>query len=197
MQKYSEEVKRFITENVVGQTTVELMKLVNDKFGTDFTVSRMRAYKKNHNLKSGINCQFTKGQTSHNKGKKGQCAPGSEKGWFKPGDTPQNHKPVGSERIDSKDGYTLIKTAEPHVWELKHKCLYESVHGKIPDDHVVIFLDSDKTNITIDNLQAISMAESLELNMSKLRFSDADLTRTGLLIVKIKRSKFDKTRCKR
>lgn len=30
---------------------------------------------------------------------------------------PSNHKPVGSERIDSKDGYVLIKVAEPRTWK--------------------------------------------------------------------------------
>lgn len=53
MRKYSEEVKKFIAKNVQGVTTKDLAVLVNTKFGTDFTESKMKAYKSNHQLKSG------------------------------------------------------------------------------------------------------------------------------------------------
>ncbi len=52
MKKYSQEVRDFITENVAGRKTKELVQLVNDKFGLDFTESKMQSYKKNWNLKS-------------------------------------------------------------------------------------------------------------------------------------------------
>ncbi len=54
MKKYSKEVKTFISENVKGMTTKGLVELVNAKFDTDFTESKMRSYKQNHKLKSGI-----------------------------------------------------------------------------------------------------------------------------------------------
>lgn len=53
MRKYSDEVKDFIEENVKGRTTKDLMELVNAKFGTDFTESKMKVYKTNNKLKSG------------------------------------------------------------------------------------------------------------------------------------------------
>lgn len=54
MKKYSDEVKVFIAQNAKGRTTKDLVELVNAKFGTDFTESKMKSYKKNHGLKSGI-----------------------------------------------------------------------------------------------------------------------------------------------
>ena len=54
MKKYPNEVKAFIAENVKGMTAKGLAELVNVEFGTDFTESKMRAYKSNHKLKSGI-----------------------------------------------------------------------------------------------------------------------------------------------
>lgn len=53
MKRYPKEVKDFILQNVTGTTTKDLVKLVNDKYGTNFTESKMRSYKKNNNLKSG------------------------------------------------------------------------------------------------------------------------------------------------
>ena len=54
MRKYSDEVKNFIAENVQGTRTKDLVEIVNAKFGTEFTHSKMRAYMKNHNLKNGM-----------------------------------------------------------------------------------------------------------------------------------------------
>lgn len=51
--KYSQEVIDFIKSNVVGTKTRDLIDLVNKKYGTEFTISKMQSFKKNHNLKSG------------------------------------------------------------------------------------------------------------------------------------------------
>lgn len=249
MKRYPKEVKDFITENVEGTTTKDLIKLVNDKFGTDFTESKMKSYKANYNLKSGTpigkpagrstglyseevirfitqnhsgigpkdmsellnktfntnytNAQmksyygnhhinsgkkgyFEKGHTPANKGQKGYCAPGCEKSWFQKGHNPVNHKPVGSERVDNKDGYTLVKIAEPNVWKLKQHVVWEDANGPIPKGHIVTFLDGNKGNFTLDNLSLITMAESLQLTRLRLRSNNPEFTRTGILIAKLK-----------
>lgn len=53
MKKYAPEIHSFIVANVNGTTTKALVALVNNKFGTDFTESKMKSYKANHKLKSG------------------------------------------------------------------------------------------------------------------------------------------------
>lgn len=53
MSRYPKEVKKFIEDNVVGATTKDLVELVNTRFGTDFTDSKMKSYKTNNKLKSG------------------------------------------------------------------------------------------------------------------------------------------------
>jgi hypothetical protein len=62
--KYPDEVKRFIADNVVGRTTQELAELTNAKYGTEFTVSSMKAYKCNHDLKSGTRCGLPPGHST-------------------------------------------------------------------------------------------------------------------------------------
>lgn len=52
-RRYPEEVHRFIREHVKGRTCAELTALCNREMGTDFTESKMKSYKKNHNLCSG------------------------------------------------------------------------------------------------------------------------------------------------
>lgn len=184
--RYPKEVQEFIAENHKGTSYASMAKMLNGKFNTDYTQRQIRGYYKNHSLRSGLDFRFSKGHVSPNKGKKGICAPGCEVGWFKKGSTPVNHKPVGSERIDVKQGYILIKTAEPNVYWPKHVVVWEEAHGKVPKGHVITFLDGDKQNVAIENLKLISLAENLELNRSKLRFADPELTQTGILITKVK-----------
>ena len=54
---------------------------------------------------------FKPGHTTHNKGKKGICFPGSEKGHFGKGNRPLNYREVGTLRINS-DGYLDIKMTD-------------------------------------------------------------------------------------
>lgn len=184
MHTYPEEVKQFIKENVKGIKSTELTKMINEKFGTDYGANHIRAYMKNHGLTNGLNTTFKKGHTPHNKGKKGECGKGCEKTWFKKGQTPRNHKPVGSERVD-KDGYTLVKVAEPRTWRSKHVVLWEKHNGPVPKGYKVIFLDGDITNITIENLAMVSNQEMLVANRMGLRYKNKELTEVGINIARV------------
>lgn len=62
MKKYTEEIRAFIEKNVTGITTKALVELVNAEFGTDFTATKMKSYKANYGLKSGIGCSIPAGQ---------------------------------------------------------------------------------------------------------------------------------------
>jgi len=61
MKKYPEKIIDFIKQHVKGITTKSLTELVNEKFGTDFTESKMKSFKANHRLKSGTCCGIPKG----------------------------------------------------------------------------------------------------------------------------------------
>ncbi|MBP6861378.1 MAG: HNH endonuclease [Neisseriaceae bacterium] len=101
---------------------------------------------------------FTKGQDAWNKGIKGQrYSPATE---FKKGMPAVNHKPIGSSRICSKDGYVVLKVAEPSVWRHAHKVEWEKHNGPTPKGMVLRFIDGDKTNYAIENLELITRAEN-------------------------------------
>lgn len=91
--------------------------------------------------------------------------------------------PVGSERVSK--GYILVKVAEPNVWKEKQRVVYESMYGNIPTGSRIIFADGNRRNFDINNLILVTDAEALIMNTNKLRYSDADLTRSGVLIAKI------------
>lgn len=115
---------------------------------------------------SGRAYRFQKGHEAWNKGLKGQCAAGSEKGWFKKGNLPPNTKHDGYISIrkdNSGNSYQYIRVAlGKHVQLQRH--IWEQHNGKIPPKHCVIFKDGDTFNCDISNLECISMKENMKRN---------------------------------
>lgn len=105
--------------------------------------------------------RWVKGHVSFNKGKRIEefmSAEGmemSKKHWFKPGNTPHNHRAVGTERTHA-DGYVYLKTEDGCV--PKHRYIWERIHGKIPEGYTVAFRDGDRQHCEIENLELVSKA---------------------------------------
>lgn len=182
------EQDKFLRENVKGVSNKELAEMLNKKFGLSLTEQQINTYKCNWGLSSGLTGWFEKGEAPWNKGMKGIQIGGKET-QFKKGHRPLNYRPVGSERICSKDGYVIIKTQDEgkyqERWRLKHIVVWEEAHGKIPDDHVIIFLDGDKTNVNLENLACISRAEHVRMNQSNLFSTDPELTKAGIQLARL------------
>jgi hypothetical protein len=185
---YSKNVRAYITKNHDGISIMDMTDLLNETFGKQYTYKQIGAFYKNNKIRCGVDCKFQKGGVPQNKGRKGYHALGSEKGWFRKGNRPINHKPVGTEVIQGY-GYTWVKVDEPNVWMQKHRLIWEEENGKVPEGSIVTFLDGNKQNITLENLALITKAESLELTRSDLRSENAEFTETGILIVKVKRAR--------
>ena len=107
---------------------------------------------------------FKKGHTPANKGKKWNEYLDMEKQekiratTFKKGNRPANKKPVGYERI-SRDGYIEVKVAEPNVFKIKQRVIWEQHNGPIPEGMHVCFKDGDKSNLDIENLFLENMTD--------------------------------------
>lgn len=101
------------------------------------------------------NGEWEKGHIPWNKGLKGYCPTSTSEFRFKKGHIPWHTKEIYSERLD-KDGYVLIKLDDRKKWKRKHIWIWEKVHGKVPEGHIIIFRDNNKYNFDIDNLKCIS-----------------------------------------
>lgn len=181
---FPEPIQTFIRENAKGKTNAELWKLVNATFGTDYTEKQVKQVKQRNHISSGLDGRFKPGTTPPNKGKKGYCAPGCEKSWFQKGHEPNNHLPVGSE-VMRTDGYLQVKIAEPNIWKLKHILVWEKANGPVPKGSVVLFLDGNHENTSLENLMLITRAELARLNQRNLIRDDADLTKSGVLVARL------------
>ncbi len=181
---YTEEQKKFLTDNIKGRTTYELTDMFNDYFKLELKRSQIRAFTKNNHLISGLDGRFEKGHVPVNKGTKGIYNVGGNKTSFKKGIIPHNRVPIGTERID-RDGYIVIKIQDGKLnsnWKFKHHIIWEKENGPIPKGYAIIFGDDDNRNFNIDNLIRVSRKQLLTLNQKGLIKNNADLTRTGVII---------------
>jgi hypothetical protein len=190
-KKYLPQHFRFLKGIVKGRSYAEITKLFNKEFGFAISEKAMGDLLGKHKLKNGRDCRIRPGQVPHNKGKKGSCSSGSEKGWFKPGQKPVNTLPLGSERINV-DGYVEVKYSEKsgppkNRWKGKHVLMWEKANGPVPKGHAVIFADGNRRNVKLGNLVLVSRRELRVLNHTNMLASkNADITKASVSIVRLK-----------
>lgn len=113
----------------------------------------------------GQRTRFVKGIVPFNKGKKmtNEQYKLIKPTMFAKGHDPHNIKYDGHIRVCKKDGYHYVRVARAK-YVLKHRYVYEQHHGKIPDGMIIIFVDGNKLNFDITNLQAITRQEHVNRN---------------------------------
>lgn len=184
---YTPEEREFIKRNYLGIKSGDLAQMFNAEFGTDLSRGQIKSYLTNHNLCNGVVCRFSKGHVPANKGKKmsAEVYARASATMFKKGHIPVSHRPVGSERIERKDGYRLVKVAEPNKWRLKHVLLWEQHNGPVPKGHKIVFANQNKNDIRIDNLILVSDAQMAVVNKRRLLNSDKDLTKAAFSLASL------------
>ena len=209
-RKWSDEEIEFIREHAMEMPCAELLKLVNNRFGKNYSLEQLYRVKARCRIKSlNIGCfrkgihnspetEFKKGHVPHNKGTHPPTVGRMAETQFKPGNMPHNHKPVGSERICY--GKIQIKIAEPKSWEWLATLIWQSVHKKaLPEGCIIRFANEDITYYSPENLVAITKAQNAVLNHLHIHTYDADSLKAALLIcdLKMQQSKRKKRRNKK
>lgn len=159
------------------------------RFGIELTEGQIGNFKHSYHIKSGTHGgRFPKGHPSHNKNK--PMSPETYRKaadtMFKPGHQSHNRVEVGSIRTDV-DGYVKIKIAEPNKWQQMQRYIMEQEIGrKLTKNEVVILLDGNKQNMSIDNLMLITKPELCRINQNHRITDNPELTKTGIYIEKLK-----------
>ncbi|MHA3050228.1 HNH endonuclease signature motif containing protein [Acinetobacter sp. ANC 4641] len=181
-QAYTEEMVAFLhTHKHIPHK--EKAALFNQQFGTNLSVDSIKAKCLRLGLKTGRTGLIEKGTAAWNKGSKGLTK--ANVTTFKKGRTTHNHKPVGHERV-TVDGYTEVKIAEPNVFQLKHRIVWEQVHGEIPKGYVIVFKNTDKSDCRLENLDMISRGELARLNQSYRHLVTPNTNESCIAMAKIK-----------
>jgi hypothetical protein len=117
----------------------------------------------NHGI--GVRTRFKPGNESWNKGQNYRPGGFSTAFQFKPGHKPYTWVPVGTTLIDG-DGYTKRKVRDDappgksrRNWVFVHRELWEQHNGPVPAGHNVTFVNGNKSDIRIENLELVSRVE--------------------------------------
>lgn len=184
MMKYEKNHIDYLRKISEGRSSKDITKMFNEKFNTNLSEKAVTSTRKRYGILTGRTGRFIKGNIPFNKGKK---YPGMiNKTIFKKGQESLTKKPVGSERICKKDGYIWIKIKDPNIYVHKHKYLYEKEHGKIKKGQIVVFLDQNKMNLSLDNLACIDRNTHLIMNRNSWYSSDPKITKSRLSVAKLK-----------
>lgn len=162
----------------------ELTKRFNEKFNTNISIDNISGLCKRNKWKTGRTGCFEKGSVPPNKGTKGLT--GANRTSFKKGQSPWNKEPIGYERIDKKDGYIHIKIAEPNIFALKHRHIWEKHFGPVPDKHVIAFKNQDKSDCRIENLILMKKSEMLRYSQSFHKLANPITNETCMIMAKVK-----------
>jgi hypothetical protein len=134
--------------------------------------------------------------TSWNRGTSGLMS--ANKTSFKKGHKPKNWRPIGSERICSRDGFVLIKVEEPDPYtgfktryRHKHVVEWEKHFGKVPRGCIIRFIDGDKLNCTIENLVCLKQTEHLYLNQTDFKNLPDEAKKTCITLAQLQCKVFE------
>jgi hypothetical protein len=121
----------------------------------------------------GARFRFPKGHVPANKGlRRPGWSPGRmhetqfKKG-VRQGVAVRLYKPIGTERI-SKDGYLERKVNDglplQARWRAVHRLVWEAAHGPVPKGHALVFKNSDRRDIRLENLELIHRRDLMARN---------------------------------
>ena len=184
--KYPDGMEDFIRGVAPGRSSGEIAGMVNAWYGPGtISAGKVAVYKKNHGITCGRDTRFKKGQVPHNKGTHPPTRGRMAETQFKKGNLPHNTLPIGAEVVRD-DGYMQVKVAEPNVWKLKHRIVWEEHNGPIPEGGLVVFRDGNRLNTDISNLALIDKSVSVRLNHMGIRHAeDPRLFDTAALVAKV------------
>lgn len=184
----------WLGENYVDISLRKITWLFNQRYGKDLNTDQMKTFISNRGFKSGRTGCFEKGDIPANKGRK------MPEGWspgrmaetqFKAGHSQTEIFPIWHERAD-KDGYIMLKTPQvnPHTGAFgyfipKHKWVWEQFNGPLPEKHVLSFIDDDRSNCDLDNLELLARAELCRRNKMQYLQADPEIRDTIKTIAKL------------
>ena len=170
--KWTDTELDYLRQIVKDRYIFEIAELMSIKFGYEFRKSQIKSIMAKHKITNNMKNKVPKGTEPWNKG-------------IKLGNSHiHNLKNVGDEYINS-NGFTMIKLDNPIRWVHKHRYIYEQAFGEIGKNNVIIFLDGDKTNLSLDNLYCITRKQLMKMNQNNLFYSDPELTKVGIEVAKL------------
>lgn len=163
---YTTEEDTWLIKNIATYDYPTLTRLFNERFGRNLKSVSDHCIKTLHIHRPINKGDFRKGER--------RCV---------------NTKPIGHEYWDGrylwvKVGDDINDTSYKHSrsrhkdvnWVRKVDYVWRQHHGEIPKDHVIIFLNKDRCDCSIENLYCVPRKISLMLSKNRWHTADRELT---------------------
>lgn len=182
---YTAEQERFLKENAPKMSRKELTALFNAEFGTNRSMSAVKAYCNKRGYHSSNDGRFKPGNISWQKGLRGE----EFKSHFTEESFKRSIECMLRGKRTRKIGDEIIKNGEPFIVtsleygvpfhdrrKPKRRVVWEQLHGEIPKGHCIICLDGNPMNCEPDNLYCLPIKYRTLLSRNKWWSSDRELT---------------------
>lgn len=162
--RYTEEELSFIRENGADMTTAELHKALSMRFGERHTPDSVRTVCKNLGVrKSGDAIRRARKRPRYE---------------------------IGDERLVGNYWYVKVSDVDGfyNAWKPKHLLLWEAAHGSVPSGSMVVFLDGNSVNATLENLACISKrvaAKMVNGHGRSLWSENREITKVGIAVCEL------------
>ena len=97
----------------------------------------------------------------------------------------RNTRPVGYERYKKKSGW-IVKVAEPNVWKLKSRIIWEAANGPVPEGYNIRYKDGNNNNCVLENLVCVSKGVHGMLNTIFDDITNSETVDTVIAIARLK-----------
>lgn len=180
---YTAEQEDFLRSHYEGISRKELANLFNARFGTSKSWKTIASWCNTRGLKSGLDGRYKNGHDQWNKGMSGEEYLSH---FTKPLVIPDNRiYHIGDEVYRHGKWYVVI-SEEPNVefcnrLQLKARYIWEKEIGPLTDDEMVIHLNRDENDFSLDNLYVVpTKYRALMWKHNKWYSNDRELTLAGI-----------------
>lgn len=184
----------FIKAHYQGVSAKTMCELLKEETGTIVGKTTMETFYRQNGLKSGLDGRYKKGNKplyAFKKGFEGLTEEQIERikaHQYKKGNKPWDTKEVGTKVLRTKKNkkqYVWVKLSDSN-WVMEHVLVWEKAYGKLPEDKILIHIDGNNYNNSLDNLMSVTRQELLNVNQEGLT-DDAELNKTIIYRAKINR----------
>lgn len=173
---FTEEEKNYIFANYKSQNARQLSDNINKLYNSNVSMEQVNRFKVRNKLKSGI--PFKCWELPKTKKQKEALANNIRKFNY------SRKKQIGYEYTNVQ-GINFVKYKDEenkhNNYMRKARYIYEKYNGKISDDYVILHLDGNKSNDTIDNLIAIPKSYFDYLRVRGLIIKDKETNKTAIM----------------
>jgi len=193
---FSPEQEEWVRSIVPGRTGKEQSEMIRRRFGIRLTPKQLSHWRKNHHASSGLTGRFEKGHPSPNKGipMPRHVYEAAKATMFKRGQKPWNDRfKIGDRRIvrwkkGAEERWYEKVSDEGTLWERWKpvaRIVLEKAGTPVPDSCVVIHLDKNPLNDSLENLYVVDKAIYGPMNRMGILGRDEAAMKAAELIVKI------------